>query len=819
MSSTQNAKEAVLTITEASRIIPDRGDHTDIKKIRGVISSMRPVFRMIAGEYGECPFCHTLYNKTYDKPLFYAPELPFIPYCKNENAFEHPVEFKPMTKEKGRFKDDEGNYFDIVKDADGKIVKQKIYLKVEYEFRNALIIELQDEDTYEDLERLEVILFDQNTVGVQAGELVTITGQIYIEYLTTSREAKLRSRLYSHTINYETRKEISISNVDKDAIHRFALSKSNTFGKTIIDKLVKMFAPHVIGYEFAKEALLFSAASCGNDFQNNLSDVNKQRVRINTFLVGDPGTAKSMLVREVTKIVPNSKYESAQNSTGKSLTAIVSKEVGDASVLRLGPVPLAKEAICGLNELGRMSFDDQAPLLDVMEEGAFSINKYGMNARIRSPTVIIASANPTTQKWTNTNDDGKISLDDIPAVKPMIDRFDYVLIFITIRDPTEIREYAYKKSKLESSIIPNYNEFLIKYLKYAKRFEPKISDEAEVILNEYYISIAKMAGSARIRDTVYRTAKMISRLNLREIVSREDAIEACKFYNVILGGYDQIRIIPANPRDHAYNEFLYLLEAEQKPIPFEDLIKKACDKDEYIKTYIGDDRKVRHNKKLRAILEMMLQNSHVVRIQMKPTVLQWISSKPEAEPKKESSTNNDNKCDQCDQCACDFHGSTAENLNNSMSGQTVAFSEVVNSEINQQKSQSHESHRSHSQEEDSDYYKFMDDKCTEWEMGFEEKFMIKRAYANNWICRHSSTCEKLRSDKPGIWFHAFNHVIAEIKGKLGVLKGFDADTQKEELRQMTKDQLELLASKVEHNTPLEKAILAARDYLIDGGRS
>ena len=113
----------------------------------------------------------------------------------------------------------------------------------------------------------------------------------------------------------------------------------------------------------------------------------------------------------------------------------------------------------------------------------------------------------------------------------------------------------------------------------------------------------------------------------------------------------------------------------------------------------------------------------------------------------------------------------------------------------------------------------MDDKCTEWEMGFEEKFMIKRAYTNNWICKHSSTCEKLRSDKPGIWFHAFNHVIAEIKGKLGVLKGFDADTQKEELRQMTKDQLELLASKVEQNTPLEKAILAARDYLIDGGRS
>ena len=73
-----DTEETILTVTEASRIIPEKGDHTDIKKIRGAISSIRPVFRMIDGEYGECPYCHTFYNKYYGKHLFDDDDIPAI---------------------------------------------------------------------------------------------------------------------------------------------------------------------------------------------------------------------------------------------------------------------------------------------------------------------------------------------------------------------------------------------------------------------------------------------------------------------------------------------------------------------------------------------------------------------------------------------------------------------------------------------------------------------------------------------------------------------------------------------------------------------
>ncbi len=91
-------------------------------------------------------------------------------------------------------------------------------------------------------------------------------------------------------------------------------------------------------------------------------------------------SAKSHM-RKATSGLPNSKY--------KALTAIVEKE-DESHILTIGPIPAPKGAICALNEIGRMYFDDQKHLLHVMQEQFFTINKHGIPARISSPTAIIA---------------------------------------------------------------------------------------------------------------------------------------------------------------------------------------------------------------------------------------------------------------------------------------------------------------------------------------------------------------------------------------------------------------------------------------------
>ena len=55
------------------------------------------------------------------------------------------------------------------------------------------------------------------------------------------------------------------------------------------------------------------------------------------------------------------------------------------------------------------NYNDQARLLDVLEEGIIPLNKHGTHMIIQSPTTIIATANPTQSTW---NDSQKVSNDE-----------------------------------------------------------------------------------------------------------------------------------------------------------------------------------------------------------------------------------------------------------------------------------------------------------------------------------------------------------------------------------------------------------------------
>jgi hypothetical protein len=264
-----------------------------------------------------------------------------------------------------------------------------------------------------------------------------------------------------------------------------------------------------------------------------------------------------------------------------------------------------------------------------------------------------------------------------------------------------------------------------------------------------------------------------------------------------------------------------------------------------VKTYTGNDLKVRSNKKLRQILDRLLEDSRIKRIQLKPTVLQCVPpSKSNKDTEKSSNdvTNVTNvtrsqvhakaekpikkvENDSSDDNATRAHrsyrshssqkaqemekkeGSTSENIENVGTNATSYVTSIEK--------------RSHS-DENSNYYRFMDEKTNEWEMGFHNKFVIARAYGDTWVCKHGSACAKLTSDKSGIWAHAFNHEMTEIKEKLGILKEYSQDMQQHELRQYTRDQLDLLAAQCGHDSgkwlQLEKQILLAKDYLIDGGK-
>ena len=70
-----------------------------------------------------------------------------------------------------------------------------------------------------------------------------------------------------------------------------------------------------------------------------------------------------------------------------------------------------------------MDYENQGFLLDIMKEGRFTIDKYAIHVNIKSPTTIIAIANPTGVRW---NVPFKISNTEIPALGTLLDRFDQI---------------------------------------------------------------------------------------------------------------------------------------------------------------------------------------------------------------------------------------------------------------------------------------------------------------------------------------------------------------------------------------------------------
>lgn len=183
------------------------------------------------------------------------------------------------------------------------------------EYTNAIIIELRDSQTFSDIDPLKVVVFDEDTIDVHShlGQKVTITGNIRV---ITFPGKDTVSYLYAETISYESSPEVIVTSKDIAAFEKL-IQVANKRNRNVLDILSSMFAPDIIGYDTIKLGMLLCAASTNAD---------ETKMKIHVLTIGDPGLAKSLTLRKSIELVPGSRYENAENSSGKSLTAIVEKE-------------------------------------------------------------------------------------------------------------------------------------------------------------------------------------------------------------------------------------------------------------------------------------------------------------------------------------------------------------------------------------------------------------------------------------------------------------------------------------------------------------
>lgn len=384
---------------------------------------------------------------------------------------------------------------------------------------------------------VEVTVMGDLVDQCRPGDRIMLTGIIRIEQEQLAPQAKtslFRLRMEGNNIEYiggragskDTRsvERIMISAEDERQIRTIA-SKPDAY-----DKLIASFAPHIYGHETLKESILLLIVG---SVTKKLEDGSTRRGDINVLMVGDPGTAKSEMLKFAAKIAPRGLYTSGRGSTAAGLTAAVIRDKSGIMMLEAGAVVLGDQGLVCIDEFDKIKPEDRSALHEVMEQQTCSVAKGGIVATLNARTSILAAANPMYGKY----DPYKNITENVNLPVPLLTRFD--LIFI-VRDIPE-RE---KDNLVASHILEIHKDtehaakpaieidLFSKYLSYARETEPALTQEAIDIIRSYYMDMRKVESEGMITVTprqlegLVRLATARARLLLKDRVDAEDASRA-----------------------------------------------------------------------------------------------------------------------------------------------------------------------------------------------------------------------------------------------------------------------------------------------------
>lgn len=394
----------------------------------------------------------------------------------------------------------------------------------------------------------------------------------------------------------ETFDDLEVNDEDEEKIKEIAKNPR------ALEILTNSIAPSVYGFKEVKEAILLQLFS---GVRKKRSDGGSTRGDIHVLLVGDPGVAKSVTLKFVSRIAPKGRYVSGKAATAAGLTAAVVKdEFLKGWSLEAGAMVLSNKGTICIDEIEKMDEQDRSTMHEAMEQQTVTISKANIQATLRSETSVLAAGNPKLGRF-----DPLIPIPQQINISPaLLSRFDVIFI---LRDmPNRSQDEAIARHVLEEhkqEIVRDVIDpkLIRKYVAYARKtIKPKLTDEAISEIMEFYISIRNKTVSsgseikaipitARQLEAIVRLSEACAKVRLGKQVTVEDAKKAISLlkYSMMQVGFDEEtqtfdidRVatgIPTSKRGKiiAVREVISKLESSMgKLIPLEELERELGDK-------------------------------------------------------------------------------------------------------------------------------------------------------------------------------------------------------------------------------------------------
>jgi DNA replication licensing factor MCM2 len=204
----------------------------------------------------------------------------------------------------------------------------------------------------------------------------------------------------------------------------------------IVDKIINSIAPSIYGHTDIKTAValsLFGGVSKKAQGQHII------RGDINVLLLGDPGTAKSQVLKYVEKTAHRAVFATGQGASAVGLTASVRRDpLTSEWTLEGGALVLADRGTCLIDEFDKMNDQDRTSIHEAMEQQTISISKAGIVTTLQARCGIIAAANPIGGRYNSTIPFSQ----NVELTEPILSRFDILCVVRDTVDPSEDERLA-----------------------------------------------------------------------------------------------------------------------------------------------------------------------------------------------------------------------------------------------------------------------------------------------------------------------------------------------------------------------------------------